>query len=105
MPTLEEVTGTIVTLKLIKAAGSDAIQAELLNYGGLQLHAKLYQIISELWNTEPVRQVWKNVNLITIFMSRCDTAYCGNSGGFASTSVVGGVLAKIHPTQNCSQHN
>lgn len=47
-PSFEEVKGAITTLKMNKAAGPDAVPAELLKYGGVQLHTKLHQIVSQV---------------------------------------------------------
>ena len=78
-----------------KSAGPDEIPAELLVYGGEVLHNIIYNIISEVWRGEPVPQVWKDANLVTIFKNKGDRSECGNSRGIALLSVAGKILAKV----------
>ena len=89
-PLKEEVTKAIATLKMNKTAGEDAIQDELLKYGGVQLHTKLHHIIS-----------WKDANLIAINKNKGDRADCGASQSQCSRKSI----SQSHLTQNCSQHN
>ena len=92
MLSLEDVTEAIAALKKINmATGPDAIQAEILKYGGVQLHTNVHHLISEIWSSELVPQVCKDENLIAIFKNKDDEADCGNSMGVALLSV----LAKI----------
>ena len=63
--------------------------------GGREVHNIIYRIVSGNLRGEPVRQLWKDANLITIYKNKGDMVECGNSRGIALLSTAGKVLAKV----------
>ena len=94
-PTYEETLQAINSLKNKKSPGPDGVPGEVLRHGGTELHQKLYQLITAVWEAEDVPQQWKDARIVSIYKRKGDRATCGNSRGISLLSVAGKVLAKI----------
>lgn len=55
-PTMEEV---IRKSKNGKALGNDNVNAELIKYGGEELHTNMYGLIKDVWNKEEMPKEWE----------------------------------------------
>ena len=50
-PTLDETTAAIKTFSSGKAAGPDAIAAEIYKYGGINLTESLVKLLNNIWDS------------------------------------------------------
>jgi hypothetical protein len=57
--TLEEVKIAINSLNNRKAPGSDKILAELIKYGGEEMHKSTFKICQKIWEEERMPEDWK----------------------------------------------
>ncbi|KAL4143954.1 hypothetical protein QTP88_006202 [Uroleucon formosanum] len=57
--TLDEVKVAINSLKNWKAPGSDDIPAELIKYGGEEMHKVIFKICQKTWEEEQMPEEWK----------------------------------------------
>ena len=55
-PTLDETTAVIKKLSNGKAAGPDAIAAEMYKYGGINLTKSLAKLFNNIWDSRAVPQ-------------------------------------------------
>lgn len=58
VPTYEEVSTAITSLKNNKASGPDNLPAELLKMGGEELTNALYKIVLQIWNEQTLPAQW-----------------------------------------------
>lgn len=82
IPTMDEMTRAVASLRDGKAPGSDGIPAEVWKYGGANLCNRLYQIITKAWGEGSVPQAWKDASIITIY-KKGDRTDCENYRGIS----------------------
>lgn len=58
---IEETRRAINSLKDWKSPGSDGIPAELIRYGGEELHKIIHEICSEVWNQKSYQMIGKKL--------------------------------------------
>ena len=93
-PTLDEIVKAIKTLKNRKAAGIDAIPAELLK-SDINTSAKvLYKLFKKIWENEVIPSDW-NKGLIVKLPKKGDLQCCDNWRGITLLSVPSKVFCKI----------
>lgn len=92
---LEEVTAAIKRMPLGKAAGTDAISAELLKAGIEPLAEKLHHLVSLCWSAKSVPQEFKNAKITTLYKRKGDQGDCNNYRGISLLSVTGKLLARL----------
>jgi len=90
---LDETLRAINRLKNWKAAGSDGIPAELIKYGGLELHKTIYELCSRIWNEEIIPEEWNKAIVIPIH-KKGDKMNCKNYRGISLLNTVK-VFSKI----------
>ncbi|KAF0702148.1 craniofacial development protein 2-like, partial [Aphis craccivora] len=64
---IEETNRAINSLKDWKSPGSDGIPAELIKYGGEEIHKIIHEICSEVWKTEVLPNDWKKAIIIPLY--------------------------------------
>src|ERR1051325_6268687 len=67
VPTLAEVTSAISAMKNGKAPGSEAIPAEVYQFGGPELRLRLLNLFVEIWLAGDVPQDFKDATIVTIY--------------------------------------
>ncbi|XP_055375392.1 uncharacterized protein LOC129608093 [Condylostylus longicornis] len=85
-PTMEETQIAIEKLKNGKASGEDSIIAELIKYGGNNLHYKIHDLIISIWNTEIIPESWLN-SIIFPVHKKGDKKICSNYRGISLLNV------------------
>ena len=70
--------------------------AEVIKYGGCDLHRRLHNFILLCWSAKCLPLQWK---IILVHNQKADRAECGNSRGISILSAAGKVLAKIMLTR------
>uniref|UniRef100_A0A1B0CKX3 Reverse transcriptase domain-containing protein n=2 Tax=Lutzomyia longipalpis TaxID=7200 RepID=A0A1B0CKX3_LUTLO len=93
-PTLEDVVKAIQSLKNHKAPGEDNIPAELVKYGGDELHKRIYGLIRKIWVTGKMPDDW-NVAVIVPIYKKGDRLDCANYRGISLLDTVYKVLSRI----------
>lgn len=66
-PTEVEIQNEIRKARNGKAPGEDNITAELLKYGGEQLHLQIYQLIKQIWSQNKMPEEWNTGIIIPIY--------------------------------------
>lgn len=94
-PDLEEVTAAIKRMPHGKAAGEDAIPAELLKAGIEPLAERLRHLVSLCWSARRVPQEFKNAKITTLYKQKGDRGDCNNYRGISLLSVTGKLLARL----------
>ena len=94
IPTMDELTRAVASLKDGKAPGEDGIPAEVWKHGGANLLNRLHQLITKAWMEGSVPQAWKDASIITIY-KKGDRTDCGNYRGISLLSAAGKILARI----------
>ena len=59
--TIEDVKKAIRILKNNKAAGTDGIHPELIQYGGNKLLNRMYELVRQIWEEERIPEEWKEM--------------------------------------------
>ena len=95
VPTRQEVSQAVSSLKNSKAAGPDGIPAEILKYGGNIITDCLHNIINQIWKSGCCPQQWKDADIVNIYKKKGDRAICGNSRGISLLATAGKVLSRI----------
>lgn len=73
---LEEVKIAISCLKKWKAPGTDDIPAELIKYGGKELHITIFRLCQLLWNKRRVPETWNKAIIISLLNKKGDKTKC-----------------------------
>lgn len=92
--TLEEVKITINSLKNCKASGSDDIPAELIKYGGEEMHKYIFKVCQKIWEEEQMLENWKKAVIIPIH-KKGDKTECGNYRGTSFLNSTFKVFSKV----------
>lgn len=93
-PTREEVNNIIKGLKSNKSPGESAITAEMLKCGGIELHQRLYDLITNIWEKVKMPEDWSSA-LICPLHKKGDKMQCENYRGIALLEVCYKILAQI----------
>ena len=93
-PTEEEIVKAIESLKSFKAAGPDAIGAEMLKVGSLSVVKWLHRIVQKIWDSDRVVEEWRTCTIVPLF-KKGDAEVCDNYRGISLLSVPSKVIAKI----------
>ena len=93
-PRRAEILHAIKKLKNNKSAGSDEIYAELLKYGGDDLHAKVIALISKIWNDESMPEEWEEGVLVALH-KKGDRTQCDNYRGICVLPTGYKILVKL----------
>lgn len=78
--TLEDVKNAISSLKNTKTPASYDIPAELIKYGGKEMHKFIFKICKTIWEDEQMPKNWKKVVIIPIHKIS-DKTECENYRG------------------------
>ncbi|XP_077273295.1 uncharacterized protein LOC143903519 [Temnothorax americanus] len=65
-PSRKEIVDIIREMKNGKAGGEDNITAELVKFGGVELHSRIHQLISLVWSSECMPEDWQTCVLFSI---------------------------------------
>ena len=93
-PTLEETTKEIMSLKNHKAPGEDLITAELIKYGGRELHIEIHKLIEKIWQEEKMPTDWETA-LVTPIHKKGSKPYCANYRGISLLNVTYKAMSKL----------
>ena len=93
-PTCEELLTALTKLKKGKAGGKTGILPELLAYGGAELHDRLLQLITDVWEEGAVVRDWRDAEIVPI-PKKGNLKHCDNWRGISLLDVVGKVFARI----------
>lgn len=91
-PTFEDIRNIIKSLKNNRSAGEDAVQAEMLKYGGEIVETMVYELIEEIWEKEEMPRSWRDAIICPIH-KKGDQTNCNNYRGIALLNVTYKVLA------------
>jgi hypothetical protein len=75
--TIEDVKKAKRNLKNNKAAGTDRIHPELIQYGGNKLLNRMYELVRQIWEKERIPEEWKETIIVPIY-KRGDRDRCEN---------------------------
>jgi hypothetical protein len=92
--TLEEVKTAINSLKNWKAPESDEIPAELIKYGGEEMHKVIFEICQKIWKEEQMSEDWKKAVIIPIH-KKGDKTKCGNYRGISLLNSAYKIFSKV----------
>ena len=93
--TLDETTAAIKKLSSGKAAGPDAIAAEIYKYGGINLTKSLVKLFNNIWNSRAVPQEFKDATIVHIYKRKGDKSICDNHRGISLLCIAGKILTRI----------
>ena len=95
LPTAVEVRKAIKALSCGKAAGLDAIPAEVFKDGGPALTKKLTELFISIWHAEGVPQDFKDASIVYIYKNKGNRTSCDNYRGISLLSIAGKILARL----------
>ncbi|CAG9136099.1 unnamed protein product [Plutella xylostella] len=91
----EEVVLAIKQLHNKRAVGIDCIPAELLRYGGEELHTQVWELFVRMWELRRVPNDFLVSRISTLYKSKGDRSDCDSYRGISLLSVCGKVFARI----------
>ena len=94
-PNIAETTQAIEKPTSGKAAGSDAIAAEIYKHGGINLTKLLVQLFTIICDSRPVPQDFKDASPVHTYKRKGDRAICDNYRGISRLCIAGKILARI----------
>ena len=94
-PSVEETEAAIARLSTGKAAGSDAIPAEIYKEGGATLTNKLHELFSMIWENATIPQEFKDANIVHLYKRKGNIQACDNHRGISLLSIAGKIFARI----------
>ena len=94
-PTLDETTAAIKRLSSGKAAGPDAIAAEVYKYGGINLTKSLVKLFNNIWDSRAVPQEFKDATIVHIYKRKGDKSIWDNHRGISLLCIAGKILTRI----------
>ena len=95
---LQTVSETVKAIKLLssgKAAGSDAIPAEIYKAGGPPVAEKLTELFHIMWRKEAIPQEFKDATIIHLFKRKGNPQVQVNHRGISLLSIAGQILARV----------
>ena len=78
-----------------KAAGPDAIAAEIYKYGGINLTKSLVKLFNNIWDSRAVPQEFKDATIVHIYKRKGDKSICDNHRGISLLCIAGKILTRI----------
>lgn len=93
-PDFEEVMDAILRMKNNKAPGPDGLPAEILKYGGDELHRALYDLVLSIWIQERMPQQWTR-SIICPLHKKGNMLDCTNYRGISLLSCGYKILSNI----------
>ncbi|KAJ3654618.1 hypothetical protein Zmor_013793 [Zophobas morio] len=93
-PTQEDVERYIKKMKNMKAAGYDGLVAELIKYGGKELHKRIDELIEEVWFKEEMLREWK-IGVIIPIAKQEDMVNCENYRAITMLNVAYKIVTAI----------
>ena len=94
-PTLDETTAAIKKLSSGKAAGPDAIAAEIYKYGGINLTNSVVKLFNNIWDSRAVPQEFKDATIVHIYKRKGDKSICNNHREISLLCIAGKILTRI----------
>ena len=94
-PTLDEITAAIKKLSSEKAAGPDAIAAEIYKYGGINLTKSLVKLFNDIWDSRAVPQESKDATVVRVYKRKGNKSICDNHRGISLPCIAGKILMRI----------
>ena len=83
-PNIVETTQAVKKLISGKAAGSDAIAAEIYKEGGINLTKRLVKFSTIIWDSRSFPQSFKDASPVHIYKRKGDIAICNNLRGISA---------------------
>ncbi|CAD7087998.1 unnamed protein product [Hermetia illucens] len=93
-PSLGETVRAIHRLKNHKSPGADGITAELVKYGGDQLHQVVHQLVLKVWDSESMPDDWQR-GIICLIHKKGDITQCSNYRGITLLSTIYKIFSTI----------
>ena len=78
-----------------KAAGPDAIPAEIYQAGGDSLVSELHSAFLNMWQQEKIPQEFKDASIIHLYKRKGKRQDCNNHRGISLLSIAGKILARL----------
>ena len=94
-PTLDETIAATKRLSSGKAAGPDAIAAEVYKYGVINLTKSLVKLFNNIWDRRAVPQEFKDATIVHIYKMKGDKSICDNHRGIYLLCIAGKILTRI----------
>lgn len=91
---IEETKRAINSLKDWKSPESDGIPAELIKYGGEEIHKIIHEICNKVWKTEVLPNDWKKAIIIPLY-KKDDKLNCNNYRGISLLNSAYKIFSKI----------
>jgi len=91
---MQEVKKTINSLKNWKAPGIDGIPAELIKYGGDELHQVIFELCQKIWKDEQLPEEW-NKAIVVPLHKKGDKLNFSNYRGISLLNTAYKVFSKI----------
>ena len=93
-PTLDEIQEIIRNLKRMKTAGTDKINAELLQAAGPQMTQRIQELILSVWRSERMPNEW-NKSIICPIYKKGEKSECSNYRGNSLLNTAYKILATV----------
>lgn len=81
-------------MKNNRAPGDDGINPELIKHGGKDLWKAIYNLITEIWNTEIMPKDW-NIAIVCPIHKKGSKLECKNYRGISLLSVIYKIFTNI----------
>nr|VZH91290.1 unnamed protein product [Spirometra erinaceieuropaei] len=94
-PSLQETIRTVQQLSSWKAAGWDAIPAEVYKHGNPQLMDHLTAFFQEMWCQAEVPQDFKDVTIVHLYKQKGNRKVCDNHRGISLFKIAWKILPRI----------
>ena len=92
---MEEMENAMAIMKNDKATGVDEICIEELRVYKEANPKAMLNMFCQVWRNKKIPQMWKDIDIVTIFKNKGSSFETGNYRGVSLVSQVGKVLAKI----------
>ena len=94
-PSADEVAKAFKQMSSGKAAGNDAIPAEVYKSGGPALLSRLTDLFQSMWQQEQLPQDFKDATIVHIYKRKGNRQSCDNHRGISLLSIAGKILARV----------
>ncbi|BHF84896.1 hypothetical protein SprV_1002804800 [Sparganum proliferum] len=92
---LQETSRAVQQVSSGKAAGSDAIPAEVYKHGDPQLMDHLTSLFQEMWHQGEIPQDFKDVTIMHLYKRKGNRQICDNHRGISLLNIVGKIFVRI----------